>query len=80
MLALSTKLTVVDDTAGCKNLIAQCVCVGCSKHILSSVNSIDQLTPWRNGSASDSRSEGCVFKSRRGHVFIRKLQRRFFLK
>ena len=25
-----------------------------------------QLTPWRNGSASDSRSEGCVFKSRRG--------------
>ena len=28
--------------------------------------SID-LTPWRNGSASDSRSEGCVFESRRGH-------------
>ena len=27
------------------------------------------LTPWRNGSASDSRSEGCVFESRRGHVF-----------
>ncbi len=27
---------------------------------------IAQLTPWRNGSASDSRSEGCVFKSRRG--------------
>ena len=26
-------------------------------------------TPWRNGSASDSRSEGCVFKSRRGHKF-----------
>ena len=25
-------------------------------------------TPWRNGSASDSRSEGCVFKSRRGHA------------
>ena len=24
-------------------------------------------TSWRNGSASDSRSEGCVFKSRRGH-------------
>lgn len=23
-------------------------------------------TSWRNGSASDSRSEGCVFKSRRG--------------
>src|SRR4029434_4044639 len=23
-------------------------------------------TLWRNGSASDSRSEGCVFKSRRG--------------
>ena len=26
--------------------------------------------PWRNGSASDSRSEGCVFKSRRGHTFL----------
>ena len=25
---------------------------------------------WRNGSASDSRSEGCVFKSRPGHVPI----------
>ena len=24
---------------------------------------------WRNGSASDSRSEGCVFNSRRGHTF-----------
>ena len=29
---------------------------------------IKQVTPWRNGSASDSRSEGCVFKSRRGHL------------
>ena len=28
------------------------------------------LTPWRNGSASDSRSEGCVFKSRRGQFVI----------
>ena len=29
------------------------------------------MTPWRNGSASDSRSEGCVFESRRGQqVFI----------
>ena len=27
------------------------------------------LTPWRNGSASDSRSEGCVFESRRGQNF-----------
>ena len=27
---------------------------------------IHHVTPWRNGSASDSRSEGCVFKSRRG--------------
>ena len=25
-------------------------------------------TPWRNGSASDSRSEGCVFESRRGQI------------
>ena len=28
---------------------------------------LQHMTPWRNGSASDSRSEGCVFKSRRGH-------------
>jgi hypothetical protein len=27
-------------------------------------------TPWRNGSASDSRSEGCVFKSRRGQQYF----------
>ena len=27
------------------------------------------VTPWRNGSASDSRSEGCVFESRRGQYF-----------
>ena len=26
------------------------------------------VTLWRNGSASDSRSEGCVFKSRQGHL------------
>ena len=32
------------------------------------------MTLWRNGSASDSRSEGCVFKSRRGqflHYFLK---------
>ena len=27
------------------------------------------MAPWRNGSASDSRSEGCVFESRRGQFF-----------
>ncbi len=27
------------------------------------------VTLWRNGSASDSRSEGCVFKSRQGQRF-----------
>ena len=27
-------------------------------------------TPWRNGSASDSRSEGCVFESRRGQQYF----------
>ena len=31
------------------------------------------MTPWRNGSASDSRSEGCVFKSRRGQNFLKSL-------
>ena len=33
------------------------------------------LTPWRNGSASDSRSEGCVFESRRGQIFLADLWR-----
>ena len=28
------------------------------------------MTLWRNGSASDSRSEGCVFESRQGHFFL----------
>ena len=28
------------------------------------------MTPWRNGSASDSRSEGCVFESRRGQAIF----------
>ena len=26
------------------------------------------MTSWRNGSASDSRSEGCVLESRRGQM------------
>ena len=29
---------------------------------------------WRNGSASDSSSEGCVFKSRPGHLFYQFLR------
>ena len=37
-------------------------------------------TAWRNGSASDSRSEGCVFESRRGQniLFLQKMDN-FFL-
>ena len=31
---------------------------------------LSEVTSWRNGSASDSRSEGCVFESRRGHNFF----------
>ena len=34
------------------------------------------LTPWRNGSASDSRSEGCVFESRRGQILLADFWRR----
>ena len=30
---------------------------------------IFNVASWGNGSASDYRSEGCVFKSRRGHCF-----------
>ena len=33
---------------------------------------LNKLTPWRNGSASDSRSEGCVFESRRGQNLLNK--------
>ena len=29
---------------------------------------VPQADPWRNGSASDSRSEGCVFDSRRVQI------------
>ena len=38
-----------------------------SSHLSVRQPTTNQSTPWRNGSASDSRSEGCVFKSRRGH-------------
>ena len=37
--------------------------------VLNKKNLKCELTPWRNGSASDSRSEGCVFESRRGQYF-----------
>ena len=40
------------------------------KFQIERVSFIIQVTPWRNGSASDSRSEGCVFKSRRGQTFL----------
>ena len=36
-------------------------------------NCSDIKTLWRNGSASDSRSEGCVFKSRQGQTFCFKM-------
>ena len=35
---------------------------------------LQSLTPWRNGSASDSRSEGCVFESRRGQILFSQLR------
>ena len=38
-----------------------------SMNKLGNFLSLSGMTPWRNGSASDSRSEGCVFESRRGH-------------
>ena len=37
------------------------------RHVIVYTCDNNQGTPWRNGSASDSRSEGCVFESRRGH-------------
>ena len=44
---------------------------------LSKIGLILYLTPWRNGSASDSRSEGCVFKSRRGQLFFHLFEQNF---
>ena len=38
-------------------------------YICLSIFLLPPVTPWRNGSASDSRSEGCVFESRRGQTF-----------
>ena len=46
----------------------------------SIVLSSGQKTPWRNGSASDSRSEGCVFESRRGQLFYVKNKKAVFKK
>ena len=44
-------------------------------------NILQPMTPWRNGSASDSRSEGCVFKSRRGQIeFLTKSNQEIDLK
>ena len=37
----------------------------CLDFILNISKSLTTRDPWRNGSASDSRSEGCVFDSRR---------------
>ena len=34
----------------------------------------NQQAWWRNGSASDSSSEGCVFKSRPGHLEVLNMQ------
>ena len=38
--------------------------------IITNFHDVNNKALWRNGSASDSRSEGCVFKSRRGHFFF----------
>lgn len=35
--------------------------------VVTLCGALPSRTSWRNGSASDSRSEGCVFESRRGH-------------
>ena len=44
------------------------------------INYLRHKTPWRNGSASDSRSEGCVFESRRGQLFYVKNKKSSFQK
>ena len=37
------------------------------RHVMGGKIIMFKVALWRNGSASDSRSEGCVFKSRQGH-------------
>ena len=49
--------------------IDACIISAKMKLIISGLNQLHK-TPWRNDSASDSRSEGCVFKSRRGQNFF----------
>ena len=46
-----------------------CYVIKTNKYILRTISSCFEAW-WRNGSASDSRSEGCVFKSRPGHFYI----------
>lgn len=41
----------------------------CGGRVVRLCQRLPSRTSWRNGSASDSRSEGCVFESRRGHGF-----------
>ena len=38
--------------------------------VLNYIHILPLMTLWRNGSASDSRSEGCVFNSRQGHTIF----------
>ena len=49
----------------CCVLLCSCVSRTRQSHHISHL-SLD-MQPWHNGSASDSSSEGCVFKSRPGH-------------
>ena len=60
LLCIASSDSVNDKAEGSKLVLA-----GQTGWIVSSFSNI--TTPWRNGSASDSRSEGCVFESRRGH-------------
>ena len=38
------------------------------------------VASWRNGSASDSTSEGCVLKSRRGHCSVVSCNEEWYIK
>ena len=42
----------------------------CKRTIFQNIKFLFSKAWWRNGSASDSRSEGCVFESRPGQVFF----------
>ena len=66
----NSNLIIIASICRCLRINEPCVVYG-YYHIPTTCTCLSKLTLWRNGSASDSRSEGCVFKSRQGqNLFV----------